>query len=100
MSNRTAIKLGDRVRDRITGFEGIVIGITEWLYQCRRPIVQATSLNNDGKPTGSESFDEDQLEIIESGAFSPKAVEPVEAPEKTGGPRDTPSRQIIPERRR
>ena len=95
------IQLGDRVRDRITGFEGIVIGITDWLYQCRRPIVQPTKLDNDGKSMASESFDEDQLEVIEAGAFAPSVEEPQaeEAPKKTGGPRDTPSRRAEPRRR-
>lgn len=93
------IELGDRVRDRISGFEGIVIGITDWLYQCRRPIVQPTTMN-DGKPTGTESFDEPQLEVIERAAFAPMVQEsapPVD--EKTGGPRDTPSRRPEPRRR-
>ena len=97
------IRLGDRVRDRITGFEGLVIGITDWLYQCRRPIVQPTKLDNDGKSMASESFDEDQLEVLEAGAFKAKATEEVvedEAPTpKTGGPRATPTRRSDPSRR-
>ena len=92
------IQLGDRVRDRISGFEGIVVGITDWLYQCRRPIVQPSSLTSDGKPTESQSFDEDQLEIVERGAFAPKAPEPAPVAAKTGGPRDTPSRRPDPSR--
>lgn len=94
------IQLGDRVRDRITGFEGIVIGVTDWLYQCRRPIVQPSTLTSDGSPTGTQSFDEDQLEVLERGAFAPKApVAPAPAA-KTGGPRDTPSRRADPNRGR
>lgn len=93
------IQLGDRVRDRISGFEGIVIGITDWLYQCRRPIVQPASLTSDGKPTETSSFDEDQLEVLERGAFKPKVVETAPTPvAKTGGPRDTPARRPDPRR--
>lgn len=92
------IGLGDRVRDRISGFEGIVIGITDWLYQCRRPIVQPSKLTSDGKPINSESFAEDQLEVIESGAFKAKAQAAVAPAEKTGGPRDVPSRGFTPTR--
>lgn len=93
----TVIKLGDRVRDRITGFEGIVIGITDWLYQCRRPIVQPSKLDKDGELMKSESFDEDQLEVLEAGAFAPKTATTPPAPAvKTGGPRDTPSRRSDP----
>jgi hypothetical protein len=98
MSTRTTIQLGDRVRDRITGFEGIVIGITDWLYQCRRPIVQPAGLH-DGKTIESQSFDEDQLEIVEAGVFAVKAAQPPVRTE-TGGPRDTPERRSTPESRR
>jgi hypothetical protein len=90
------IRLGDKVRDRITGFEGIVIGITDWLYQCRRPIVQPTSLTSDGKLSETQSFDEPQLEVLERGAF---AVEAQETAPETGGPRDTPARRADPRRR-
>lgn len=93
------IQLGDRVRDRISGLEGIVIGVTEWLWQCRRPIVQPTTLTPDGKPVDSQSFDEPQLEVIEAAAF-----EPVEPPSravsaKTGGPRVIPAWRTDPTRR-
>ena len=96
----STVQLGDRVRDRITGFEGIVIGITDWLYQCRRPIVQPTRLTPEGKTIESQSFDEEQLEIIEAGVFAlkPKA-EPAPVAAPTGGPRDTPSRRPTPEAR-
>jgi hypothetical protein len=42
------VQLGDRVRDRMTGFSGIAIAITEWLYNCRRITVQPTELDKDG----------------------------------------------------
>jgi hypothetical protein len=96
------IQLGDRVRDRISGFEGIVVGISEWLYGCRRPVVQPTTLT-DGKPTDSQSFDEPQLELIEKAVIVVRVVNPPDVreaalPEKTGGPRATPSRRPTPSR--
>jgi hypothetical protein len=93
------IRLGDRVRDRISGFEGIVIGITDWLYQCRRPIVQPSGLDKDGAVMKTESFDEEQLEVVEAGAFALKVEQVVEPEAKTGGPRDTPARRSDPSRR-
>lgn len=91
------VNLGDRVRDRMTRFEGIVIATTEWLYNCRRITVQPTDLDKDGAVAKTESFDEDQLEVVEAGAFKPRAeVAPPAA--KTGGPRDTPSRRSDPRR--
>jgi hypothetical protein len=101
MSTRKSVNLGDRVRDRITGFEGIVMGITEWLYQCRRPFVQPTGLTPEGKPVEAQSFDEDQLEVLEAGAFTPQVQRPEQAPARaeTGGPRDTPARRATPGQR-
>lgn len=92
------IKLGDRVRDRMTGFQGIAIAITEWLYNCRRITVQPTELDKDGAVAKTETFDEDQLKIEESNAFTAKVESQTPVIEKTGGPRDTPSRQSIPGR--
>lgn len=93
----TTVSLGDRVKDRITGVEGIVIGITEWLYNCRRPIVQPSSLSGDGKPLDSLSFDEPQLEVLETAVFKSEVPS---AAEKTGGPRETPRQRSTPVRAR
>jgi hypothetical protein len=110
------IELGDRVKDRLTGFEGIAIAITEWLYNCRRITVQPTDLDKDGAVAKAESFDEDQVEIVAKGALVAKVprsaervpaatfevVEEAPAPQpvaaKTGGPRNAPSRRSDPTR--
>jgi hypothetical protein len=54
------VELGQRVKDTITGFEGIAIARTEWLYGCVRVTVQPQSMH-DGKPIDSSTFDEPQL---------------------------------------
>ncbi len=77
------IQLGDKVRDSITGYSGIVVAITEWLYGCRRIGVQAQELK-DGKPVEECWFDEQRL------TETPKAT--------TGGPRNDPSRASDPKR--
>ena len=59
------IKLGSRVRDRITGFEGILIAKTEWFYGCIRLGIDAINLK-DGKPIDTVWFDEDRVCEIES----------------------------------
>jgi hypothetical protein len=58
-----AIKLGKRVKDSITGYEGIAVGRTSWLYGCERIGVQG-DLDKDGKVPDIVWFDEDQLNII------------------------------------
>jgi hypothetical protein len=70
--------LGSKVRDRVTGYTGIVIGQTSWLYGCRRYTVQSQEMK-DGKPVDPLSFDEDALEIVEES----KVSNPVK---DTGGP--------------
>lgn len=56
-------KLGDDVRDSITGLTGCVIAKTEWLNGCWRITVQPRELK-DGKPVDSCVFDVEQLEIV------------------------------------
>lgn len=91
------IELGDRVRDKITGFTGIVIGITDWIHGCRRPIVQGESLDSDGKLVPSESFDEPQLQVVSRAVLTPTRPG-VEHGERTGGPAQTPSGRSTPRR--
>ncbi len=82
-------ELGSKVRDRISGYEGIITSRTEWLYGCLRYMVQSQALK-DGKPIDSIGCDEEALELIE----------PVKAQETkaTGGPHDEPSRPSDPQR--
>ena len=58
-----SIQLGDTVRDTITGFVGIAISRTEFLYSCNVINVQPVAYD---ETTMSEDcfFDEPQLEIL------------------------------------
>ena len=58
-----AITLGRRVKDSITGYEGIAVARTLWLYGCIRIGVQG-DLNKDGKVPDILTFDEAQLNVI------------------------------------
>lgn len=57
------VKLGDLVRDKITGYTGIAVARTEWLHGCVRVTVQSQELK-DGKPVETSTFDEPQLAIV------------------------------------
>ena len=71
-------QLGSKVRCRITGFEGIVMGQHRYLYGCLTYSVKPAELK-DGKPIDSVGFDEGQLELVPG--------EPLpHAPIETGGP--------------
>lgn len=77
------INLGDRVKDKVTGFEGICSGITVWLHGCRRIIIQPEKLGPDGKVIDALSFDEPGVDVVKAGVYLeviPKTTA------KTGGP--------------
>ena len=76
------IELGDRVKDKVTGFKGIVTGITSWLNGCRRIGIQPEKLMTTGKPVEAEWFDEQQVLVIKKSAHSEK--------QKRGGPMPDP----------
>ena len=86
------IRLGDKVKDSISGFSGIAIGRTEWLHGCQRITVQPDHLGKDGKPLESQTFDEPQLQIVSAGKVKPGERD-------TGGPMPEPVRQATPKRR-
>ena len=69
------IKLGDKVKDSITGFEGIVVARAEYLNGCVSCQVEAKELK-DGVPLKAQWFDEQRL------TSQSKA--------KAGGPQDRP----------
>ncbi|MCK5558785.1 MAG: hypothetical protein KAJ01_10415 [Candidatus Hydrogenedentes bacterium] len=73
------IKLGDKVKDRISGFEGVAIGRAEYLYGCVQILVQPESLQESGQPTASRWVDEQRF------------TDDSEA--KVGGPQDEPPRR-------
>jgi len=72
-----SIKLGDKVKDKVTGFTGIAISRIEFLNGCTQIQIQPQKLK-DGRPIESEYFDIQQIEKIEE----PK---PKVKKENTGG---------------
>lgn len=82
MAEANSIKLGDFCRDRLTGYEGIVVGITEWVNCCRHIGIKPRTLDKNGDPRESKWFDEPQVDLIEAQCFKPDPVDPA----KTGGP--------------
>ena len=76
------IELGDTVKDSISGFVGIAVGKTTWLYGCDRITIHPQGLTKEGKLFDTQSFDEPQLVIV-------KKAKKKDVPENhtTGGPR-------------
>jgi len=79
------IKLGDKVKDKITGFSGIVIGRTNWLNGCITIGVQSAEMK-DGRPVDSVWFDEQRVDSTSTAT--------------TGGPMPTPQTGMsVPQQR-
>ena len=78
------VKLGDRVKDRITGFEGIAISLTRHLTGCDTVGVRPEKLH-DGKTIDCHWFDINRLKVTKKSAFTPEQVT-----KKPGGPRPVP----------
>lgn len=85
------IKLGNRVRDLVTGFEGIATARTEYLYGCVH-ITITPRVGADGKQPDSGWFDEQRGEVIEdtpapmAKAYSATSGGPQEPPRPANQP--------------
>jgi hypothetical protein len=77
------VKLGARVQDVITGFQGIATGRAEYLTGCVQVGITPV-VGDDGKPGDTRWFDEPRLEVLEEQKFTPGQFSA--AP---GGPRDS-----------
>jgi len=79
------IPLGCIAKDTITGFQGVVVGHTEWLWGCVLLGLLSPTLQ-EGKPTDVQWFDQARVEVVE--AESGKAR--VETKDPSGGPQAGP----------
>jgi len=83
--NKNMIKLGQKAKDKITGFEGILYGKASYLTGCDQYCL-VPPIKDDGEIKSSQWFDEGRIEVIGEGV----TVQDVTV-EKNGGPnRDCP----------
>ena len=79
------IELGQKAKDKITGFEGVITGRAQYLFGCDQYSIVPV-VDKDGKVSDTQWFDEGRIEIIGTG-MTAKDV----SVEKPGGPqRDMP----------
>jgi hypothetical protein len=64
------IALGVKVRDVITGFEGVTYGRCEYLTGCTQFCV-LPPVDKDGKKREAEWFDEQRLEVLDADWIQP-----------------------------
>lgn len=85
----TEIKLGQKVKDSLTGNTGTVVARTTWLHGCVRVVVQPEG-SKDGAPLDVFSIDEPQVVVIDKKP-APKA-------RPSHGPKPIPTRAPDPRR--
>lgn len=71
----SALELGDHIKDKISGFEGVVTSISEYIAGCKRIGVTPMELKSDGTPIDIQSFDEPNLEIVKKGILKSEVEE-------------------------
>jgi hypothetical protein len=76
------IGLGDRVKEKITGFTGIVTCKAKYLTGCDRCIVSAEKLDKNADNLTEFWFDEPMLTVVKKGAKSIKVTNKTD-----GGPK-------------
>ena len=60
--------LGKQCKDKITGFEGIIVGVAHHLFNCRTIGIAPQTFDKDkGKRPETEWFDEGRIEITGEG---------------------------------
>ena len=84
------INVGDRVKDRISGLQGIAIARTEWLWGCVRITLQPEGATKDHRCKESVSVDEPQCVVVKRKVLANEdmAIEP-------GGPHPEPQRLTL-----
>jgi hypothetical protein len=84
------IKLGDKAKDRVSGFAGIVTASYHYLNGCVRMHIDPDCLDKDGKHQEGKAFDIEQLELVTPDVIAKMAP--------TGGPMDAPAPRSTPRR--
>jgi hypothetical protein len=82
------VELGDKVKDVVSSYQGIVIGITRWLNGCSRLGIQAPK-KKDGTVPDVYWIDEPQVIVVKKKAVQLNIKD-------TGGPIPTPIRSQDP----
>lgn len=84
------INLGDKAKDSISGFSGIVTGEFKFLNGCVRMRIDPDKLDKAGNVIEGRDFDAEQLTLVK--AAKPRTVTPSGGPRPGPAPRPRPSR--------
>ena len=80
-----SVRLGDLVRDKLTGFEGVATGMIQYLTGCDQILINPCKVkSDDGKLFDAEWFDNTRVEVVTPQKF------------KEADYRDVPSSSVQP----
>jgi len=82
----SAFQMGDMVREKLTGVEGRVVGLSFWETGCTHVGVKRLGVDKDGKPHDLLWFDEPMVDLIE---VDTNVAAAPNASKKPGGPLPT-----------
>lgn len=84
------MKLGQTLRDKVSGFTGIATAKVEFYNGCERFCLEP-KVGSDGKPIDAVYFDVQQLEVVDDGLLAARPTT------RTGGnPAQVPSKSNVP----
>ena len=81
--------LGQRVRDTVTGFEGIAIGRVVYINGCHQYLVKPRCEVKKDEPMKQPEgwyIDDQSLELVDQGILDPPIPDINQVPAPTGGP--------------
>lgn len=84
--------LGAVVKDRVSGYEGVVTGYHAWMTGCDTVTVRRQGVDKDGKPFETQNFDVTVCEMVKPANRDKFVQEPKHAERRPGGPQDSPRR--------
>lgn len=74
MDTTKTVELGDQVRDKVTGFKGIVTGQAQYLTGCKQVMVTPRA-SEDGKYVDACWLDVDRVEVVGKGVVKIEVVD-------------------------
>ena len=77
--------LGEKAKDKITGFTGIIVAKVEYLNGCTQYCLKPKA-GKDGKMPEGEYIDIQQVELIDDIATKPSIIEKLKEKLDVGGP--------------
>ncbi len=77
----TKFNLGDQLKDWVSGFSGVVMGITHYATGCIHYGLAARTVGKNGTPMSWEWFDESRLKLVRKNVANLRIDTPTSGPD-------------------